>query len=77
MNKISLQTMNRKIWTFLKSPIKKTNPGRGLILVSFIDSHPTIPKIYGLQKIHKHEIPIQPIISRIDLFLYYITNSLG
>ena len=59
---IYTQTISKNMNNFNKS-YKKLVSNEDKFLSSLINYHPTIPKIYGLPKIHKPDIPLRPIIS--------------
>ena len=61
---ISLQTITNNINNFNKS-YKKLISNEDQSWSSLINYHPIIPKIYGLPKTHKPDIPLRPIISGI------------
>ena len=62
---ISLQTVSNNIYDFNTSNRKLiTNEDKSWS--SLINYHPIIPKIYGLPKTHKPDIPQRPIISGIE-----------
>ena len=44
---------------------------------SLINYHPIIPKMYGLPKTHKSNLPLRPIISGIGSVPHNITNLLA
>ena len=61
---ISLQTITNNIYDFNKS-YRKLISNEDKSWSSLINYHPIIPKIYGLPKTHKPDIPLRPIISGI------------
>ena len=61
---ISLQTVSNNINDFNKS-YRKLFSNKDKSWSSLINNHPIIPKIYGLPKTHKLDIPLRPIISGI------------
>ena len=73
--KISLQTVLNNINNFNKS-YKKLISNEDKSWSSLINHHPIIPKICGLPKTHKPDIPIRPIISGIETALHKIVKLL-
>ena len=43
----------------------------------YLETHPKIPKIYGLPKTHKENIPLRPIVSGIGSALHKIARNLA
>ena len=61
---ISLQTVSNNINDFNKS-YRKLISNEDKSWSSLFNYHPIIPKIYGLPKTHRPDIPLRPIISSI------------
>ena len=73
---ISLQTITNNINNFNKS-YKKLISNEDQSWSSLINYHPIIPKIYGLPKTHKPDIPLRPIISGIGSAPHNIAKLLA
>ena len=73
---ISLQTITNYISNFNKS-YKKLISNEDQSWSSLINYHPIIPKIYGLPKTHKPDIPLRPIISGIGSAPHNIAKLLA
>ena len=73
---ISLQAITNNINDFNKS-YKKLISNEDQFLSSLINYHPIIPKIYGLPKPHKPDIPLKPIISALGSAPHNIAKLLA
>ena len=73
---ISLQTITNDINDFNKS-YRKLISNEDQSWSSLINYHPIIPKIYGLPKTHKPDVPLSPIISGIGSAPHNIAKLLA
>ena len=73
---IDLTTIQRSIVNFNQT-YKKIIGRKHDEWLALIEYHPRIPKIYGLPKTHKKDVPMRPIVSSIDSAPHKIGKALA